>query len=84
VAYDIEVHPDVQDEIRALSPRALRALAEAIGVLELAPRKGDPYRRSNPEGSMRNLTFGLQGEGLVMYLVLEDRNRVDLLRVLWA
>jgi len=28
--------------------------------------------------------FGQHGEGLVTYLILEDQNRVDLLRVLWA
>ncbi|MBE8518224.1 hypothetical protein ILP97_12005 [Amycolatopsis sp. H6(2020)] len=70
--------------MRALPQPALRALAEAIGVLELVPGKGDPYHRSNPDGSMRNLAFGPHGEGLVTYLILEDQNRVDLLRVLWA
>jgi len=28
--------------------------------------------------------FGQHGEGLVTYLILEDQNRVDLLRLLWA
>ena len=84
MAYDIEVYPDVQDQIRALPQQALHALAEAICVLELVPGKGDPYHRSNPDGSMRNLAFGPHGEGLVTYLILEDQNRVDLLRVLWT
>ncbi|MEV4144698.1 hypothetical protein AB0J40_13585 [Amycolatopsis sp. NPDC049691] len=84
MAYDIEVYPDVQDQIRALPKAALHALAEAIGVLELVPGKGDPYHRSNPESPMRNLAFGPHGEGLITYLILEDQNRVDLLRVLWA
>jgi hypothetical protein len=35
VAYDIEVYPEVQDQIRALPKQALHALAEAISVLEL-------------------------------------------------
>jgi hypothetical protein len=84
VAYDIEVYPEVQEQIRALPKQALRSLAEAISVLELVPGKGDPYHRSNPDGAMRNLAFGLHGEGLITYLILEDQNRVDLLRVLWA
>jgi hypothetical protein len=53
-------------------------------VLELVPGKGDPYHRANPDGAMRNLAFGPHGEGLITYLILEDQNRVDLLRVLWA
>jgi hypothetical protein len=84
VAYDIEVYPDVQDQIRGLPKQALPALAEAISVLELVPGKGDPYHRANPDGAMRNLAFGPHGEGLITYLILEDQNRVDLLRVLWA
>ncbi|EOD60837.1 hypothetical protein H480_40595 [Amycolatopsis vancoresmycina DSM 44592] len=33
---------------------------------------------------MRNLAFGPHGEGLLTYLILEEQNRVDLLRVLWT
>ncbi|UOZ08031.1 hypothetical protein [Amycolatopsis sp. WQ 127309] len=84
MAYDIEVYPEVQDQIRALPRHALPALAEAIAVLEIVPDKGDPYHRANPDGAMRNLVFGTHGEGLLTYLVLEDQNRVDLLRVLWT
>ena len=64
--------------------QALHALAEAISVLELVPGKGDPYHRANPDGAMRNLPSGPHGEGLITSLILEDQNRVDLLRVLWA
>ncbi|WP_410613703.1 hypothetical protein [Amycolatopsis sp. lyj-109] len=84
MAYDIEVYPEVQDQIRGLPKSALHALAEAVSVLELVPGKGDPYHRSNPEGAMRNLAFGPRSEGLITYLIREDQNRVDLLRVLWA
>ncbi len=84
MAYDIEVYADVQEQIRALPKQALHALAEALSVLELVPGKGDPYHKAKPDGSMRNLAFGPHGEGLVTYLILEDQNRVDLLRVLWA
>lgn len=33
---------------------------------------------------MRTLTFGPQGEGKIVYLILEDQRRVDLLVVLWV
>jgi hypothetical protein len=84
MAYDIEVYPEVQDQISALPQAAIHALAEAIAVLELVPGKGDPYHHANPDGAMRNLVFGRHGEGMVTYLILEDQNRVDLLRVLWT
>ncbi|MEA5358878.1 hypothetical protein VA596_04975 [Amycolatopsis sp., V23-08] len=63
MAYDIEVYPEVQDQIRALPQLALPPLAEAIAVLEIVPGKGDPYHRANPDGAMRNLVFGPHGEG---------------------
>jgi hypothetical protein len=33
---------------------------------------------------MRQLVFGPGGYGMVTYLVLEDEQRVDVLRVQWA
>jgi hypothetical protein len=30
------------------------------------------------------MTFGDDGAGLVIYLVIEDQQRVSLLRVIWA
>jgi hypothetical protein len=32
---------------------------------------------------MRALTFGPEGQGDVIYLILDDQRRVDLLMVLW-
>ena len=33
---------------------------------------------------MRTYTFGPNGEGLVVYLILEDQRRVDLINILWV
>ena len=63
---------------------ALLALAEVFGVLELAPwnvgRSVNPER--NPDSGVRNLPFGTAG--MVTYLVVEHRQRVDVLLVTWA
>lgn len=36
---------------------------------------------TKPDGPMRQLVFGPGGYGMVTYLVLEDEQRVDVLRV---
>ena len=53
-------------------------------MLEVAPWHGDPYNRFKPDSSMRTHTFGPNGEGLVIYLILEDQRRVDLVNILWV
>ncbi len=59
------------------------ALAEAFAVLELEPwgagRSVNPER--NPDSGVRNLPFG--AAGMVTYLVVEQRRRVDVLLVTW-
>lgn len=70
-------------QIAALPREALAHYAQVLGVLELTPWNGAPYHRANPDGALRHLVFGDQGEGLVTYLVLEEQRRVDVLRVLW-
>ena len=47
------------------------------------PWNGDPYNRVDSKGAMRQLMFGPHSEGMVTYLILEDQQRVDVLRVLW-
>jgi hypothetical protein len=41
------------------------------------------YNCAKPDGAMRQWVFGQHGEGAVVYLVLEEQERVDVLRVLW-
>lgn len=53
-------------------------------VLEVAPWSGDAYDRQRPDANMRTHAFGGHGEGLVIYLILDDQRRVVVLRVLWA
>ncbi|RJL34649.1 hypothetical protein D5H75_07490 [Bailinhaonella thermotolerans] len=70
-------------QIEALPKDALASLAEVRVVLELNPWGGPPLHRRNPDASIRVRTFGQEGQGLVVYLILEDQRRVEILRVTW-
>ena len=57
--------------------------AEVRAVLRLAPWSGEPLNAAKPDGPVRTMVFGVERRGLVTYLVLEGRRRVDLLDVVW-
>ena len=82
--YRVITYPDAGEQVAALVAEALPFYAEAFGVLELAPWNGRPYNDDKPDGSMRELVFGGNGEGAVTYLILEDQRRVDVLLVQWV
>lgn len=81
--YEITTDEQSQPQIGALPADALAPFAEARATLELAPWNGQPYHRRRPDSPMRTLTFGRHGEGKIVYLILENQRRVDLLVVLW-
>lgn len=70
-------------QIAALPSEALAFYAQVIGVLELTPWNGPAYNKAKPDSAMRRWVFGQHGEGMVVYLVLADQRRVDVLRVIW-
>jgi hypothetical protein len=72
-----------QPQVDALPPDALDTFAEARAMLEVAPWNGDPHHRHKPDSPMRALTFGSDGQGDVVYLILDDQRPIDLLMVLW-
>ncbi len=83
MSYSLDIDPNAQDAIAALSAHALVALAEAFAVLELIPWSGRSVNpEQNPDGPVRNLPFG--GAGMLTYLVLEEEQRVDVLLITWA
>jgi len=82
--YRIVTYPDAEEQIAALPDVALGGYAEALGVMGLVPWNGRPYNEDEPDGLMRQLTFGPAGAGFVIYLILENQQRVDVLRVVWA
>lgn len=55
-----------------------------FGVLELVPWHGHPHHEENPKGALRQLVFGPDNHGILIYLILEDQLYVDVLEVLWA
>jgi len=81
--YRIRNHPEASGQIAALPDEALEAYAQVLGVLELVPWNGMPHNNDNPDGSMRQVVFGLSSQGYVIYLILEDQRLVDVLRVVW-
>lgn len=81
MAYELDVDPDAREQIIALSPGALTALAEAMAMLELTPWNGASLNKDNPDGAVRTLPFGRSG--LITYLILDDQQRVDVLNILW-
>jgi hypothetical protein len=69
-------------QIEALPYEALARLAELLDVLSLAPWNGDPLNDANPDAPLRSWAFGRAG--LLTFLILEDQQRVDLIRVVWV
>jgi hypothetical protein len=83
VTYNIEIDPPARDQIGALPAVLLKAFAEVVTMLELTPWNSPPYAESNPKGNIRQLTFGDGGSAMVVYMILEDQRRVDVLKVMW-
>jgi hypothetical protein len=81
--YKVTTDEQSQPQIEALPADALAPFAEARAALELAPWNGAPYHRNRPDSPMRALALGPNGEGDIVYLVLEEERRVDILVVLW-
>ena len=82
MSYSLDVDPLAEQQIAALPQPALGALADALAVLEPVPWNGLPINRAEPDGAVRQLPFG--NLGLITYLILDDRQRVDLPIVTWA
>lgn len=82
--YEIRTDWPARDQIAALPDDALEHYAQALGVLELVPSHGRPHNEENPKGAVRQLLFGSHCQGVVVYLILDDQLRVDVLEVLWA
>lgn len=59
----------------------LALFAAVRAMLEVAPWGGAPYHRHKPDSPMRALTCGPAGQGNLVYLILDDLRRVDILVV---
>jgi glycerate kinase len=81
--YELGIDPEAAGDIGGLPASALALFAEVLSLLEIAPWSGQAYNRRRPDGNMRAVPFGRNGEGIVVYLILEDQLRVAVLRVMW-
>ncbi len=81
--YRIVTDDEAIEQITALPDDALVLYAEVLDLLQIAPHEGDPYNAVHPDRPMRNRVFGPAGEGMVTYLLLEDRREVHVLLVRW-
>jgi hypothetical protein len=81
MAYTLDLDPVVRAAVKAMPPNVLEAFAQALDVLRLVPERGKPLNKDNPDGGVYQLPFAK--DGLITYLLLEDQQRVDLLRVVW-
>lgn len=81
--YRILPDDEAIEQVAALPTDLLPHYAEALDIMKRAPWTGEPYHSRIPYGAMRRLFFGPDGRGVVIYLVVEDRERVDVLRVYW-
>jgi hypothetical protein len=81
--YEFSVAPEVTAAIAALPHNVLLSLGEAFDVLKLVPWNGPPYNKDNPDGAMRHWAFGPGNLGDVIYVILENARRVEVVRVTW-
>jgi len=80
--YSVHLGAEAQAQVDALPVDALGAFAEIRVVLETAPWSGRPWVRENPDGALRALD--LAGAGFVLYVVLEEQRRVEVVEVIWV
>jgi hypothetical protein len=80
--YTVLTDEQAQPQVEALPGNALAAYAEVRVLLETAPWSGRPYRLEKPDGPVRIQPFATYGQ--VVYLIIEDMRRVDVLMVQWV
>ncbi|MGH3912838.1 MAG: hypothetical protein ACRDTC_05430 [Pseudonocardiaceae bacterium] len=78
--YRVTTDIESAEQVSALPVEAFAGYIAVVGVLELVPWNGRPYIDVDPDGRMRQWVFGPRSEGLVTYMILEDQQRVDVLK----
>lgn len=81
--YRVEIDDLAKKQVDALPSDTLASYAEAHTFLEVGPWAGEPMNGRNPDGQVRTVAFGRNHEGLLVYLILDDQRRVDVLQVIW-
>ena len=78
--YRVNLLDEARDAIAGIPPNALKALAELMNLLAIQPYAGRLY--GAPGSDLRTIAVA-DGRVLAVWLVLEDQQRVEILRLLW-
>lgn len=81
--YAIEVLEEASAQLLEAPAEARHAFVALWDLLELHPWSGDSASREKPDANMRIHSFGERGEGMALYLILEDQRRVAVLQITW-
>lgn len=83
MSYSVDVDPIAQAVIDVLPASLLSTLADVFAVLERDPWSAPSVApETNPDGAVRTVRLG--DSAMIVYLVLDDRRRVDVLRIVWV
>lgn len=78
--YEVTLSEEARATTTQLPRSVLTALAELVDALAINAELGRPYRGSSSD--LRTIAIA-GGQLLVVWLVLENQHRVELLRLLW-
>jgi len=79
--FDVHLLDEARAVAAALPLETKKILAELLGLLEIEPYTGDLYRP--PDSDLRTAVIA-DGRLLVIWLVLEDRDQVEFVRIIWS
>lgn len=83
MAYTIVLTGQAEEQVTTLPHDGLIAYMGAHVAIAVDPLAGMPAGNDD-DGRMRTLTFGPDGQGIAVYLVMERDERVWVLKVLWV
>lgn len=78
--FQVNLSDEARSTRAALTTDARKVLEEFLELLEIQPQAGEPYRP--PDSDLRTASIA-DGLLLVIWLFLEDPDRVEVLRVVW-
>jgi len=83
VTYSVILAGQAEEQVATLPRPGLVAYLAAHVEIAIDPWSGRPAG-DDDEGRMRTITFGPEGQGLAVFLVLERDERVYVVKVVWA
>lgn len=83
MTYKVVLIPLAEDVVATLPRDGLMAYLGAHIAIAVDPRGGRPVG-DDPDGPMRQRTFGEDSQGMVVYVVLDREEHALVVRVMWA